>query len=60
MDNTERARVRDKNRRPISLGEKQENFIAAVRKRGNASRHQGENERQRKKSEQEHIRVMCN
>ena len=41
----------------ISLEEKQKRFIAAVRKRGKASCHQGEikNERQRKKSEQEHI-----
>ena len=41
----------------ISLEEEQKRFIAAVRKRGKASCHQGEikNERQRKKSEQEHI-----
>ena len=33
MDNRERARVRDKKQRtPISLGKKYENFIAAVRK----------------------------
>ena len=62
---TERARARVKNqRRPISLEEKQKEFIAAVRKRGNISRQQGENERQRKKSEQaEHIhflRKTCN
>ena len=39
-------------------------FIAAVRKRGNISRQQGENEQQRKKSEQvEHVhflRKTCN
>ena len=36
---TERARARVKNqRRPISLEEKQKEFIAAVRKRGNISR----------------------
>ena len=60
MDNRERARARDKNqRRPISLEEKQKKFIAAVRKRGNISRQQGENERQRKKSEQvEHIHFL--
>ena len=34
MDNRERARARDKKqRRPISLEKKHENFIAAVRKR---------------------------
>ena len=34
MDNRERARARDKKqRRPISLEEKHENFIAALRKR---------------------------
>ena len=65
MDNRERARARDKNqRRPISLEEKQKKFIAAVRKRGNISRQQGENERQRKKSEHvEHIHFLhkpCN
>ena len=65
VDNRERARARVKNqRRPISLEEKQKEFIAAVRKRGNISRQQGENERQRKKSEQaEHIhflRKTCN
>ena len=46
------------------MEEKQKKFIAAVRKRGNISRQQGENERQRKKSEQvEHIhflRKTCN
>ena len=31
-------------------------YIAAVRKRGNVSGHQSEKERQRKKSEQEHIK----
>ena len=31
MDNRERATARDKKRRPISLKEKHENFIAAVR-----------------------------
>ena len=31
-------------------------FIAVVRKRGNVSGHHGENERQRRKSEQEHIK----
>ena len=36
---TERARARVKNQtRPISLEEKQKEFIAAVRKRGNISR----------------------
>ena len=66
MDNRERARARDKNpRRPISLEEKQKKIIAAVRKRGNISRQQGVNERQRKKkSEQvEHVhflRKTCN
>ena len=41
MDNRERARARDKSLwRPISLEEKQKKFIAAVRKRGNASCHQ--------------------
>ena len=65
MDNRERARARVKNqRRPLSLEEKQKKFIAAVRKRGNISRQQGENERQPKKSEQvEHIhflRKTCN
>ena len=50
VDNRERARARDKNqRRPISLEEKQKKFIAAVRKRGNISRQQGENERSEKK-----------
>ena len=34
---------------------KNKNFIAVVRKKGNASCHQGGNERQRKKSEQEHL-----
>ena len=53
VDNRERAGARDKNqRRPISLEEKPKKFIAAVRKRGNISPQQGENERQRKKSEQ--------
>ena len=56
VDNRQRARARDKNqRRPISLEGKHKKLIAAVRKRGNASCHQGGNERQRKKSEQEHI-----
>ena len=32
--------------------------MAAVRKRGRASCHQGENDRQRKKSEQEHIQYF--
>ena len=51
MDNRERARARDKHqRRPISLEEKHKRFIAAVSKRGNASCHQGENERQREKN----------
>ena len=49
----ERARGRDKKQRgPISLEEKHENFIAAVRKRVNASGQQVENEWQRKKREQ--------
>ena len=40
VDNRQRARTRDKNqRRPISSEEKRKNFIAAVRKRGNASCH---------------------
>ena len=57
MDNRERARARDKQqRRPISLEENHKNFIAVVRKRGNVSGHHGENERQRRKSEQEHIK----
>ena len=48
MDNSQRARARDKNqRRPISLEEKHKQFIAVVRKRENASYHRGENERQR-------------
>ena len=34
---------------------KHKNLIAASRKRGNDSCHQGENEQQRKKGEQEHI-----
>ena len=34
---------------------KNKNFIAVVRKKGNASCHQGGNERQRKKREQERI-----
>ena len=56
VDKRGRARARDKKqRRSISLKEKHKNFIAAVRKRGNASGHQGKNERHRKKSEQEHI-----
>ena len=39
------------------MKKKQKAFIAAVRKRGNASGHQGENERQRKqKGEQGHIK----
>ena len=39
------------------MEEKHENFIAAVRKSGNASGHQVESERQRKKKrEQEHIK----
>ena len=43
LDKRERARARDKKqKRPISLEEKLENFIAAVGKRGNASGHQGE------------------
>ena len=51
MDNRERARARDKHqRRPISLEEKHKKFIAVVSKRGNASCHQGENERQREKN----------
>ena len=33
MDNRERAKARDKRRRPISLEEKLVNFIAVVRKR---------------------------
>ena len=54
--NRQRAIAKDKNqRRPISLEEKHNTFIAAVRKRGNASCHQAENERQRKEIEQDHI-----
>ena len=57
MDNRERARARDKQqRRPISFEENHKNFIAVVRKRGNVSGHHGENERQRRKSEREHIK----
>ena len=56
VDNRERERASDwKQRRRISWEEKHENFIAAVRKRKNASGQQGENERQWKnKSEHEH------
>ena len=54
VDNRERARVRDKKKKTketILLEEKREIFIAAVRKPvRNSSSHQGENERQRKKS----------
>ena len=55
MDNRERARVRDKiQRTPISLEEKHENFIAAVRKSEMlAATDQGQNERQWKQYEQE-------
>ena len=58
-------RERDKNRRrTISLEEKQKNFIAAVRKRRNASCHQGENERQLKKvnrnTRQHFLHKKCN
>ena len=54
--NRQRAIAKDKNqRRPISLEEKHNTFIAAVRKRGNASCYQAENERQRKEIEQDHI-----
>ena len=50
---TEKELERDKKqRRPISLKEKHKNF----NKGGNASGHQGENEPQRKKSQQEHIK----
>ena len=59
MDNKKRARAKDKKLgRPTSLEEKHENFIAAMRKRRYASGHQGENEwqRQRQKSEQEHMK----
>ena len=50
---TEKELERDKKqRRPISLKEKHKNF----KKGGNASCHRGENERQRKKSQQEHIK----
>ena len=45
----ELERERKKQRRPISLEEKLENFIAELGKRGNTSGHQGENKRQRKK-----------
>ena len=45
----ELEREKKKQRRPISLEEKHNNFKAAVRKRGNATCHQGENERQRQK-----------
>ena len=50
---TEKELERDKKqRRPISLKEKHKNF----NKGGNASGHQGENEPQRKNSQQEHIK----
>ena len=50
VDNRERDGARNKNRRrPISLQEKQRNFIAAVRKRRNASCHQGEKSGSEKK-----------
>ena len=50
---TEKELERDKKqRRPISLEEKHKN----LKQGGNASGHQGENERQRKKSQQEHIK----
>ena len=56
LDNRQRAIAKDENqRRPISLEEKHNTFIAAVTKRGNASSHQAENERQRKEIEQDHI-----
>ena len=56
VDNKQRGRAKDKNqRRPISLEEKHNTFIAAVRKRRNPSCHQAENERQRIESEQDHI-----
>ena len=45
----ELERERKKQRRPILLEEKLENFMAELVKRGNASGHQGENKRQRKK-----------
>ena len=45
----ELERERKKQRRPISLEEKLENFIAELGKKGNASGHQGENKRQKKK-----------
>ena len=49
--------ITGKQRRPISLEEKHENFIASGRKRRNASGHQGENERQPKKVKmQEYIK----
>ena len=57
MDNRERVTARDKTRRTqISLEEKHENFIAAVRKSEMlAATDQGQNERQWKKCEQEHF-----
>ena len=56
LDNRQRAIAKDKTqRRPISLEEKHNTFIAAVRKRGNASCHLAENERHRKEIEQDHI-----
>ena len=57
MDNRERVTARDKTqRKPISLEEKHENFIAAVRKSEMlAATDQGQNEQQWKKCEQEHF-----
>ena len=50
VDKRERARARDKKqRRPISLEEKRENYDSGGEKMRNASGHRGGNERQRKK-----------
>ena len=49
MDNRERARARVKTKEINFFGRKHQHFMAAVRKRGNPSGHQGENEQQRKK-----------
>ena len=58
VDNRERARARDKNTKETNfVGKKKHgHFIAEVRNRGNACGHPGENERNEKKSEQEHIK----
>jgi len=50
---TEKELERDKNKGDLFRGKKN---IRILKKRGNASGHQGENERQWKKSQQEHIK----